>query len=296
MKIYTLDLNFSMPGVIASYLIDTGSEPVLIETGPDSVFSELENKLKKHNLTLRDIRRVFISHIHLDHAGACWRFAEHGADIYVHPSGARHMIDPSRLLASARMIYRNDMERLWGNVNPIAKERIIPVPDGSVFKMGDTEIRVYETKGHASHHNIFLIGDSLFSGDTGGIKIKDGPVIPPTPPPDINIEDWRESINRMREMKPDFIYPTHFGAHGDVTAYLDELEERLMKFADWGLNMVKTGFSDEEIGRQCDAMIRGILKESGASEDLIMAYELADPFWMNAGGLIRYWRKKGVSG
>ncbi len=281
-----------MHDVIASYLIDTGDEPVLIETGPDSVFNELVNNLKKHGLKPRDIKRVLVSHIHLDHAGSSWRLAEEGATIYVHPNGLKHLIDPSKLLASARLIYKDEMEQLWGRVQPIPEERVKPAENNMVLKIGDTEIRVFETKGHASHHNIFMIEDALFTGDTGGIKIRNGPVIPPTPPPDINIEEWQKSINFMRELKPERVYPTHFGEHTGVPDYFNELEKRLLDFAEWGLQMLKGGKSDEEIARECEIMIKNILQDSGASGELIRAYEIADPFWMNAGGLLRYWRKK----
>ncbi len=296
MKIYTLDLNFSMHNVIASYLIDTGGEPILIETGPDSVFHELVTNLRRYNLAPEDIKMVFLTHIHLDHAGSAWRLAQEGATIYVHPSGARHLVDPSRLLASARMIYKEEMDKLWGRVEPVPQDKVIPAENNMSFKVGGVEVRVFETEGHASHHNIFMIEDALFTGDTGGIKIKDGPVIPPTPPPDINIERWLESIRFMRGLKPDRLYPTHFGEHRDVEDYFNEIYGRLKDFSEWALKMVKSGRSDEEITKECDIMIRNILKARGASEELIRAYESADPFWMNAAGLIRYWRKKGVGG
>lgn len=283
-----------MSNVIASYLIDTGDEPVLIETGPESVYNELVSRLKRHNLKPVDIKRVFVSHIHLDHAGSAWRFAEQGATIYVHPFGARHLVDPSKLLASARMIYKEDMEKLWGEVRPIPQEMVKPAENNMVLEIGNTEIRVFETKGHASHHNIYMIEDALFTGDTGGIRINSGPVIPPTPPPDINIEEWQESIRFMRKLSPKRLYPTHFGEHTDIENYLKELESRLLDFSDWGLRMLKSNKSDEEIARECDTMIRSILQGNGASPELIRAYELADPFWMNAGGLIRYWRKRGI--
>lgn len=292
MKIHTLDLNFSMHDVIASYLIDTGDEPVLIETGPDSVFNELVNNLKKHGLKPGDIKRVLVSHIHLDHAGSAWRLAEQGATIYVHPFGLRHLIDPSKLLASARMIYKDEMEQLWGKVQPIPKEKVRPAENNKILKIGETEIRIFETKGHASHHNIFMIKDALFTGDTGGIKIRNGPVIPPTPPPDIDIEQWQKSITFMRVLQPKRVYPTHFGEHTEVNNYFNELESRLLDFSKWGLEMLKNGKSDEEIARECDTMIKNTLQDVGASTELIRAYELADPFWMNAGGLLRYWRKK----
>lgn len=294
MKVHTLDLNFHVPNVIASYLIDTGDEPILIETGPDSVFKELEKNLNKFNLGIGDIKKVFLSHIHLDHAGSAWRFAEKGATIYVHPVGLKHLINPEKLLASAKMIYREEMDILWGHVRPIPPERVKPAENGALLKIGDTEVRIFETKGHANHHNVYLVDGSLFTGDAGGIKIKNGPVISPTPPPDINIEEWISSINLMRQLEPEKLYPTHFGEHKDVYGYFDELVARLEGFASWGLNELRSGKTDGEIATDCDKMIRKLLHDAGTDPELIRAYELADPFWMNAGGLIRYWRKKGV--
>ncbi len=282
-----------MQNVIASYLIDTGDEPVLIETGPDSVFQELVTNLERHGLATQDIKKVFLSHIHLDHGGSAWRFAREGATIYVHPFGVKHLIDPSRLLTSARMIYKDEMDKLWGRVEPVPQDKVIPAENNMILKIGDTEIRVFEAKGHASHHNIFMVEDALFTGDAGGIKIKDGPVIPPTPPPDINIEEWQNSIRFMRELHPKRLYPTHFGGHNDVVDYFNEVEWRLKDFSEWALKMVRSERNDEEIVKEYDRMIRIILGEGGASVELIRAYEVADPFWMNAEGLIRYWRKKG---
>lgn len=291
MKIHTLDHNFFAERVIASYLIENGGEPVLIETGPDTTFHKLEMSLNEHGYAVEDIRNVFVTHIHLDHSGAAWRFAEAGARIYVHPVGAPHLADPVKLLASAKRIYKDQMETLWGEIRPIDKERIYEIRDGEKVTVGTIDIQAIETLGHASHHHSYLVDGLLFTGDAAGIRIDNGPVLPPTPPPDINVELWRESIRKILNLKPQALYLTHFGKSVDVEAHMKELEDRLVKVAEWTGERLKEGKTEDEMVIEMECMFREVLEKAGADKKLIEAYELADPFWMNVGGLVRYWNK-----
>lgn len=296
MRIHVIDHDFFMPNVIASYLIETGGEPVLIETGPDTTFPRLEESLKGLGYSVEDIKRVFVTHIHLDHSGAAWRFAKTGATVYVHPVGAKHLVDPTRLLASARMIYKDRMEELWGEVQPIAEERVYAISDGERLKIGGIEVKAIETLGHASHHHAYLIDSTVFMGDAAGIRIENGPVLPPTPPPDINVESWQKTIKRIKDLKPQALYPTHFGRSNSVNEHLDELELRLLDCTEWIGNRLKEGKSEEDMIPDFVRLFEGILKGANVPPPLIKAYELADPFWMNVWGLVRYWRKFRLSG
>ena len=291
MKIHTIDHDFFTQKVIASYLIENGSEPVLIETGPDTTFHKLEKSLNEHGYSTEDIRNVFVTHIHLDHSGAAWRFADAGAKIHVHPVGAPHLADPVKLVASARRIYNDQMETLWGEIRPIAGENIYEIRDREKIKIGNISIEAVETLGHASHHHSYLVDDLLFTGDAAGVRIDNGPVLPPTPPPDINIELWLESIRKILGLKPEALYLTHFGKSGDVEDHLKELENRLLEVAAWAGERLKQGKTEEEMIIELESMFNEILVKAGADKQLIEAYELADPFWMNVSGIVRYWKK-----
>ncbi|MFI5322508.1 MAG: MBL fold metallo-hydrolase [Thermodesulfobacteriota bacterium] len=291
MKIHTIDHNFFTQKVIASYLIENGGEPILIETGPDTTFHKLEMSLNGHGYAIEDIRKVFVTHIHLDHSGAAWRFAKAGAKIYVHPFGAEHLADPTKLIASARRIYNDQMETLWGEIQPITRENIHVIRDGEKIKIGSNNIQAIETLGHASHHHSYLVADLLFTGDAGGVCIENGPVLPPTPPPEINVELWQESIRKMMNLNPQALYLTHYGKSGHVKDHLKELENRLLEVTEWIGERLKEGKTEDEMIRDFENIFRAVLVKDKVDNQLIEAYELADPFWMNVSGLVRYWKK-----
>ena len=152
--IHVLDTqHLGRPGIIASTLLETNDGPVLFDTGPESTFGNIAGGLSKLGVEPSDIRHVFLSHIHFDHAGAAWRFAELGATIYVHPRGAPHLIDPAKLVASATRLYGDEMERLWGKFSGIAPERVRVLENNDVVRVSPFEIRAIETRGHASHRS-----------------------------------------------------------------------------------------------------------------------------------------------
>ncbi len=288
---HTIDLNFFTPETIASYLIETDRELALIESGPDSVYTNLLEGLKILGFDAADIKKVFVTHVHLDHAGAAWHFAEKGATVYVHPNGARHLADPAKLLSSASMIYKERMDELWGTMKPIPIEKLHSTSDGEEVTVGDTAVRAVDTQGHASHHNTYFVEGNAFTGDVGGVRIGTGPVLPPTPAPDINVELWLSSIDKIGKMKPSAIYPTHFGKSTDVSPYLDELKTRLLEWTDWVGEKMREGKDEATIIAEFDSYLVSSLTNSGFDHDMIEKYKNADPFWMNIPGLIRYWKK-----
>lgn len=297
MDIKTIDLGFFSPEVIASYLIETGDGPALVETGPDTTFANLEKGLANLGYSCGDVKNVFVTHIHLDHSGVAWRFAEAGSTIHVHPRGAPHLIDPEKLMKSATMIYGDRMEELWGEVRGMDESRVVVLNDMESVRIGDVEIRAFETTGHAGHHNAYFVDGALFTGDVAGCRILGGPIMPPTPPPEIHVERWHGSIERIKEISPDVIYPTHFGAYTDVDAHLDILARGLDEWTDWVGRGISEGKTDEEITREFDVYCREeMFERHGISEEIHAKYELADPHWMNVGGLLRYWRKYRLSG
>jgi glyoxylase-like metal-dependent hydrolase (beta-lactamase superfamily II) len=287
-----LDLHFQTAGTVGAFLVRTSAGPVLVETGPESLFGALEAAVNGQGFALEDIRHVFITHIHLDHGGAAWRLARHGAMIHVHPAGAPHLADPGKLLGSARRIYGEDMERLWGRLEPVPRERISPLEDGQTVRIGGLAFEAMHTPGHAIHHITYRLEDGLFTGDVGGIRIGQGPVIPPFPPPDINLEAWADSIARMRAAAPAHLYPTHFGIKDDGAAHFDSLEENIRRIGGWMRDQLRAGGTEEGLVPRFQAFMHELLAGHGLPESSIQDYEIADPAFMSVYGLTRYWRKR----
>lgn len=292
MDLKIIDLNFFMTETIASYVIETGEGPILIETGPETVFENLKSGLSDLGYAPSDVKHVFVTHIHLDHSGGAWRLAETGSTIYVHPVGAPHIIEPEKLMKSATRIYGEDnMKRLWGEVGRIDKERVVTIEDGQSINIGGVEIRVVETAGHAGHHHCYLIENALFTGDTAGCLMAGGPMIPATPPPEIHLEKWNASIDKMKEISPDVLYLTHFGGYTDVGPMLDAAAEKIEEWSEWIGERVSAGKGDEEITEEFGAYFSDIFEREGVNEEVYRKYALMAPYHMNAGGLIRYWKK-----
>jgi glyoxylase-like metal-dependent hydrolase (beta-lactamase superfamily II) len=290
--IQVLDLQFGAAGTIAAFLIVSREGPVLVETGPHSTYATLERALRERGIEPASVRHVLLTHIHLDHAGAAWALAELGATIYVHPAGARHLADPAKLLASAQKIYGDQMDSLWGRLKPIPQDRLRVVADGEVLRVGELAIEALHTPGHASHHIAYRLDGAVFTGDVGGVRALDGPVVPPCPPPDIDVEVWRASITRLRAVNAHTFYLTHFGAVTDVDAHLDRLDSTLGAFASWVRRRMHEGLDEATIVPRFEAFTQGFLAATGASEAAVERYALANPAFMSVAGLARYWRKR----
>ena len=248
--------------------------------------------LRNIGASANDIKHVFLSHIHFDHAGAAWRFAELGATIYVHPRGAQHLIDPAKLVASATRIFGDDMQRLWGRVEPVPQERVRILEDDTVVEVGPFEIRAIATPGHASHHHVYHWEDYLFGGDIAGVRLGDGPPIPPFVPPELHIESWHESIAKIRELNPTRLYLPHFGLVKDsIAAHLDALDERVTRWSEWFREKMSTGVPEPELVPAFARVEHDDLLAHRATEELAQDYETADPSYMAVPAAIRYWQK-----
>lgn len=291
--VHILDLNFmQLPHTIAAFLLFTDEGPALVETGPHATFPALTRQLALHGLEPADIRHVFLSHIHLDHAGAAWALAKTGATVYVHPFGAKHLMQPERLLNSARRIYQERMDELWGDMQPIPADRIQTTGHAACIDLGNIQLQSWHTPGHAVHHIVWQLGDIAFTGDVAGVQIGNGIIAPPCPPPDIHIEDWQQSLGLIRRLQLSKLYLTHFGEITNVPAHLDQLEERLLSWAEWMLPYFEKGTTAEEITPLFQEFVRQQLQDAGADETVLLQYEAANPSWMSVEGLLRYWAKK----
>ena len=291
--IHILDTRqLGMPGIIAATAVEIDEGLALFDTGPESTFENVRAELQKAGFAADDVRHVFLSHIHFDHAGAAWRFAELGAMVYVHPRGAPHLIDPQKLIESATRIYGDDMGRLWGQFAPIAEERLKVMQDGDVVRVAPFNVRAIETPGHASHHHVYQWEDNLFGGDIAGVRLGGGPPVPPFVPPELHIESWRESIGKIRALNPAKLYLPHFGpVPGSISEHLDALDERISRWAIWFRERMRAGQDEEQLTPAFAEQVVEELRTEGATEEEVRAYEAADPSFMAVGAALRYWRK-----
>jgi glyoxylase-like metal-dependent hydrolase (beta-lactamase superfamily II) len=291
--VVTLDLNFQgVPGAIASYMIRHREGVVLVESGPGSTVEALEAGLAAQGHTTRDVTHVLLTHIHLDHAGAAGWLALHGAKICVHPVGAPHMANPEKLLRSARRIYGERMEELWGEFRSVLEASMIVPADGTEIEIGGLRFIAVDTPGHAEHHFAYLFENICFSGDVGGVRISSYPYVRiPMPPPELHLEKWRASIARLRRHKFARIAPTHFGLFDDAAWQLDTVEQALDQTMRWLEEVMRDALEVEELRRRFVKQREAEARRFNLNAASAKAYELANPLGMSADGLFRYWHK-----
>ena len=202
-----IDLQFQgRAGAIATAVIQGSAGVSLIDPGPTSCLGTLELGLQRLGVRLADVREILLTHIHLDHAGATGTIVRAHPDVrvFVHELGAPHMSDPGRLLSSAARLYGDQMDRLWGAVEAVPAANIAVLSGGERIEAGSRRFEVAYTPGHASHHVSYFDESSgvAFVGDTAGVCIDGGYVLPPTPPPDIDLDAWRTSVGRIEMWSP----------------------------------------------------------------------------------------------
>lgn len=294
MKLHTLDLKFqNVSQTIASYLIEGPQGPVLVETGPGSTLSTLVAELDRHGVAPSDVRHVLVTHIHLDHAGASGWWAQQGAQVYVHPFGAPHLIDPSRLLKSASRIYGEQMDSLWGDFLPAPAERVTAVHNGDIIEAAGLCFEVMESPGHARHHHVYFLEDIAFTGDAAGIRLPSIPFLDvPAPPPEFELEVWQDTLDRLLARELRAIYPTHFGAVTAVTDHLTALRELLGETAVFIKQLMDKDLDRADIVKQYYDWNRARARQLGISETAIHQYETANPWYMSVDGIMRYWQKR----
>ncbi|MGZ8414895.1 MAG: MBL fold metallo-hydrolase [Gemmatirosa sp.] len=308
--VFQLDLRFQgVAGAIAAYLIADGDALALVETGPGSTLPTLRAAMAEAGHELAALTHVVVTHIHLDHAGAAGAVLREAprARLFVHPLGAAHLVDPSKLMASATRIYGDAMDTLWGAFEPVPADRITPLADGDAIALhGARRLVAWHTPGHAIHHVALHDPalDDVYTGDVGGVRLAHAPhVRPPTPPPDIDLDAWRTSIARLRALAPQRLLLTHFGAADDVAWHLDDLSARLFQWAGWlEARLAAPGADTAAIVADLEA--RGAREVARTVPDadaetlaaLVRGYELATPSHMTVTGMTRWLRKSDTAG
>jgi glyoxylase-like metal-dependent hydrolase (beta-lactamase superfamily II) len=294
---HVVDLEFlGRPGLIATGVVRTSVGVLLVDPGPTSCLGRLGRALAGLGIGSRDLHGVLLTHIHLDHAGAAGTLVRRHPHlkVFVHERGAPHLIDPAKLLASAARLYGADMDRLWGEFAPVPAANVHVPADGDVLTFGDIGIDVAYTRGHASHHVCYRDRHSgiVYAGDTGGIRV--GPsayVLPPTPPPDIDVPAWQASLGRIRAWQPTGVLVTHFGLYGDADVHLAALSAELEAWERLAGEILSSDTDDSSRVRRFVEAARARIRErvtAGEAEAYREAMSLED-CWT---GLARYWQKK----
>jgi glyoxylase-like metal-dependent hydrolase (beta-lactamase superfamily II) len=273
-----IDLHFGgAPHAIGVYLVETTDGLALFDCGPTSTLPALEAGLAEHGLALADLRHLLLSHIHLDHAGAAGPIVRRHPEltVWVSEIGAPHLVDPSRLERSARRLYGDLFDPLWGELAPVPQENV-RLAQGDVLGWES-----FPTPGHASHHVSYLRDGTLLAGDAAGVRMPAASyVLPVSPPPDVDVEAWHATAAAIREREPERLALIHFGVHDDTASHLDRLELELDRWA----ARVRDGMEQEEFVAAAQA-------DAGDDAEL---YDRVAPFWQSWQGMKRYWDTRGA--
>lgn len=290
------DLHFlGRPNRIASGVLLGPSGIALVDPGPSSCLPRLEAALAELGTGLDAVTEVLLTHIHLDHAGASGTIVRRhpAVRVVVHQRGAPHLIDPSRLLQSAARLYGDDMDRLWGPCEPVPGPSLVVVEGGESLPVAGRLLAVAYTPGHASHHVSYFdraVG-MAWVGDTAGVCVGGGYVLPPTPPPDIDLEAWTGSLALIERWRPDSLFLTHCGVVEHPRVHLQALAHNLEQAGGWVRELLAQPASDGERQAAFEDRLRRELRRS-MPEELAADYESAAGFGLSWLGLARYWRKR----
>jgi glyoxylase-like metal-dependent hydrolase (beta-lactamase superfamily II) len=295
--IHTIDLEFQgLKGAIAVYVIPHRAGIVLVECGPGSTIPNLKKSLEKLGYSFSDITDVFLTHIHLDHAGGAGRLAQEGARIHVHRVGSPHLLNPDRLLASAARIYGELMDTLWGEFLPVPKERLSVLHDEDQVEVNGMCFRALDTPGHANHHFAYIFEDVCFSGDIGGVRIGGLKHLRiPMPPPEFHLEKWRDSVDRLQAEFERGAFArialTHFGIYEDAGWHLREISQGLQEVESWMEEVMPTAPEINALRHKFSQWTEEVSKKKGLDPRMLNVQEAANPAFMSADGIQRYWQK-----
>ena len=281
---------------VASQLLATDAGPVLLDTGPGSTLSTLKAELARLGVAVADLHAILLSHIHFDHAGATGLLVEENPEltVYVHELGAKHLIDPAKLVASATSIFGDNMDRLWGRFLPVPAAQIRALHGGETIQLGGRRFEVLHTPGHAVHHvSYFDVADrTAYIGDTGGLRLPVLPVtLPVTPPPDFNLEAWLASLDRIEAWAPRRLFSTHFGFDDDPITHFADLRRGLRDWAETARTLLAQDLPDGVRAERFSDYVAARLADHAEPAAVRSLAEFSD-LRTNYNGLARYWRKK----
>ena len=293
----TIDLGFQgFSSVIAAFVVPTSDGRfALFESGPASSVEAVEKAVTDLGFVVEDLAGIFATHVHLDHSGGAGVLARRtGCTVYAHPAGVAHLIDPdAKLLPSAERLYGDMLEPLWGRTEGVPSRQLKTVGHGERIRIGELEVAAWHTPGHAVHHIAWQVGGDVVTGDVGGIRFPGADhVVPPMPPPDIDVEAWRESLNLLRGLAPERLLLTHFGAFDDPIRLLDELEERLLRWTAIAETIVASGGSRQDLAGSLGILEGEEIAAESLPEETLERYRRLCPMAENSAGLYRYATKR----
>jgi glyoxylase-like metal-dependent hydrolase (beta-lactamase superfamily II) len=291
-----IDLRFlGRSNVIASGVVQGASGVAIVDPGPTTCLATLEQGLQTHGIRWDDVRHILLTHIHLDHAGATGTIvrAHPQITVLVHERGAKHMIEPAKLLDSATRLYGDRMDQLWGEFAAVPAANVVALTGGERVDAGGRVLDVAYTPGHASHHVSYFDSSSgvAFVGDVAGVCVLEGYVLPPTPPPDIDLEAWSVSVDRMLAWSPSTLFLTHFGPVTRVRPHLAELVDNLQRIAGTVRASLDREGTDEDKSERFAEWLRQELRRT-MSDAAVDSYVVAAGFKYLWYGLARYWRRR----
>lgn len=292
-----IDLRYlDLDGAAAAFVLhgEEGAGVVLVECGAMATLPRLESELRVLGVEPDAVTDLFVTHIHLDHAGAAGAFAARGARVHVHPFGARHLVAPERLVASSRRVHGDAFDRHYGAPLPCPAELVDAVDDGATRRIGSASFRAIETPGHARHHHAWLVeingSTVLFAGDAAAMRVPGSSFVSvPMPPPEFDPASWRGSITRMREAAPDLLMLTHFGAVESPTAHLDTVSQRLEEELSWIVAALEQhGDDDAALLRSYNDWLGARARAAGVDDRRLRAFLGAPYQRMNLAGVRRW--------
>ena len=283
--------------IIGSYLLAGKDELVLIDPGPSSTLDALLERMRYTGFDPQDLTHILVTHVHLDHAGAVGSLARRvpKARVSVHKLGAPHLLDTSKLVASAKRIYGEKMQQLWGTIEPVPEEQLNVLEGNEILNLADRRLEVHYAPGHAIHHVIFFDAHSgeLFAGDVAGVRLQGNDFVrPPTPPPDLDLEAWSASLDLLKRLRPDVLYIAHYGAVRNMRSHISSLRERLYGWGDFVLHAMNEGKTEEEIIAMLIKQANPELERVSRTFRDVVRYDIATNYPMTVQGYMRYWRKK----
>ncbi len=294
MEIIPLDLRFrGVEKTIASYLVIGPQGPVLVECGPGSTLPNLIEELAKRGFKPDDVRHVLVTHIHLDHAGCLGWWANKGARVYVHEVGAPHIVQPENLLKSARRIYGDQLEPIFGDVLPARASQVQAVRGGDVLEVGGLRFEAIDTPGHAKHHHVFCLDGAAFTGDAAGVRLPGIPYIDvPAVPPEFDLPAWRKTFDILKSRDFEVLYPTHFGPVHDVSEHLEAFAEHVENASSFIHKEVEMGSERDPLIDRYVQWNRERSETLGVTPAVFDAYQSVNPMSMSVDGIRRYWTKQ----
>jgi glyoxylase-like metal-dependent hydrolase (beta-lactamase superfamily II) len=296
MRIHTLDLRFQgTPGIIAAFLVESGKDLALIETGPGSTLATLQEQIRAHGFAPENVRHVFVTHVHLDHSGAAGWWAQQGATVFAHPRAAPHLTDPTKLLDSSRRVYGDKMDTLWGEILPAPEKNVVALRDGETAKVGKLKIIALDTPGHARHHHAYVCEDICFTGDVAGVRLEQSAYLSvAAAPPQFDPVAYGDSLARLDGMKFRVLHLTHFGEVTDVGQHLAGYASRVEQVYEFIRARLDEGLKHEALALSYEEAEHALATRGAVSEALWQRYQLANHSKMCAEGIALYCEKNPV--